>query len=190
MRTLVASVLACLSMFAGSKTLAADWPQWRGPGRDGVWSESGIIEKFATPHIEIRWRKPISSGFSGPTVANGRVYVTDAIRESEHMERVHCFEALTGKEIWTFSYPCDYGPISFRAGPRASALRAQRRRLVLAAVRRAGFRGRREAEARAAALPGLRFGAALRGGARRAAFAFLAAGRAGRAAVGAAAAGA
>ena len=121
MRTPVASVLACLSMLSASKTFAADWPQWRGPDRDGVWSESGIIEKFTTPHIELRWRTPISSGFSGPTVANGRVYVTDAITESEHVERVHCFEALTGKRNLDLPLPVRLWPDRISApdrGPR------------------------------------------------------------------------
>ena len=41
---------------------ADDWPQWRGPGRDGVWNETGIIEKFDTPVLKRRWTVPISSG--------------------------------------------------------------------------------------------------------------------------------
>ena len=39
---------------------ASDWPQ-RGPNRDGVWSETGIIEKFDTPEVKIRWRVPVFS---------------------------------------------------------------------------------------------------------------------------------
>ena len=57
---------------------ADDWPQWRGVNRDGVWNETGIIEKFDAPEVRIRWRVPVSSGYSGPTVADGRVFVTDS----------------------------------------------------------------------------------------------------------------
>ena len=67
-------------LFAACVTTPAvgdDWPQWRGPGRDGVWHETGIIEEFAGPRLALRWRAVISSGYSGPTVADGRVYVAD-----------------------------------------------------------------------------------------------------------------
>ena len=44
---------------------ADDWPQWRGPERDGVWRESGLVDKFAGPEVPIVWRAPIASGYSG-----------------------------------------------------------------------------------------------------------------------------
>ncbi|MHC4808214.1 MAG: PQQ-binding-like beta-propeller repeat protein, partial [Planctomycetota bacterium] len=58
---------------------AADWPQWRGSNRDGVWREKGIVQKFNAPQLPIRWRVKIANGYSGPTVASGRVYVTDRL---------------------------------------------------------------------------------------------------------------
>ena len=42
-----------------------DWPQWRGPDRDGVWHETGIIGKFPQPQIQPLWRTPMSGGYSG-----------------------------------------------------------------------------------------------------------------------------
>ncbi len=57
----------------------ADWPQWRGPNREGVWSEKGVIQKFEDPQLPIRWRVKIANGYSGPTVAQGRVYITDRL---------------------------------------------------------------------------------------------------------------
>ncbi len=56
---------------------ADDWPQWRGPTRDDVWKETGLVERFAGPRLPVRWRVDLGSGYSGPTVAEGRVYVTD-----------------------------------------------------------------------------------------------------------------
>ena len=58
---------------------ADDWPQWLGPNRDGVWRETGILEQFPKDGPKIRWRKAIGSGYAGPAVAAGRVYVTDRI---------------------------------------------------------------------------------------------------------------
>lgn len=109
-----------LTLFCSILPLQADeWPQWRGTHRDGVWNETGIIEKFAGPDIPIRWRVPIGSGYSGPSVANGRVYVTDRLTKPTQIERVHCFDAETGEQLWTFSYECAYR-IDYTAGPRAT----------------------------------------------------------------------
>lgn len=101
---------------------ADDWPQWRGPGRDGVWRESGIIERFPSTQIAIKWRAPIGSGYSGPTVAAGRVYVSDRVTKPTEIESVHCFEWQTGKTLWSYSYDCKYEGFGYRAGPRASVL--------------------------------------------------------------------
>lgn len=101
---------------------AADWPQWRGANRDGVWRESGLIERFDSPEIEAKWRVPIGAGYSGPTVADGRVYIHDRITDPEEMERVHCFDWKSGETVWKRAYPCRYEGFGYRAGPRASVL--------------------------------------------------------------------
>ena len=99
---------------------ADDWSQWRGANRDGVWKEKDVIEKFDGPEIKIRWRAPISNGYSGPTVANGRVYVMDRVVEPKERERVHCLDWETGKMLWTHAYDCAYRGFQFPNGPRAS----------------------------------------------------------------------
>ncbi len=99
---------------------ADDWPQWRGPNRDGVWRETGIVEKFSSPQLPIKWRVEIGPGYSGPTVAKGRVYITDRQVEPNQIERVHCFDENTGARIWSYSYDCPYGGVNYNAGPRAA----------------------------------------------------------------------
>jgi outer membrane protein assembly factor BamB len=111
-----------------------DWPQWMGPNRDAVWSETGILEQFPASGPKVLWRAPISSGYSGPAVAAGRVYVTDRILKPgatnpadpfnttmkvESTERVLCFDAKTGKELWKHEYDCTY-QISYPGGPRCT----------------------------------------------------------------------
>lgn len=99
MISLLRCTVVTVLFLATSVSFADDWPQWRGPNRDGVWRETGIVEKFETSEIKLKWRVPISSGYSGPTVAEGRVYVTDRVTELGEMERVHCFDWQTGKTL-------------------------------------------------------------------------------------------
>jgi outer membrane protein assembly factor BamB len=112
---------------------ADDWPQWLGPRRDAVWRETGIIKKFPAEGPSIRWRAPISGGYAGPAVADGRVYVTDrqlaagasnpanpfARGEIPGRERVLCLNAANGKLIWHHEYNCAY-TVSYSSGPRAT----------------------------------------------------------------------
>jgi outer membrane protein assembly factor BamB len=99
---------------------ADDWPQWRGPNRDGVWHETGLVDKFASDKLKLRWRVPVANGYSGPTVADGRVYVTDRLVEPKEIERIHCFDSRDGSTIWSHAYDCPYSGIGYPDGPRAS----------------------------------------------------------------------
>lgn len=113
-----ASLLVITSMVAATAR-GDDWPQWRGPTRDGVWRETGLVEKFAGPEVPIVWRVPVGSGYSGPSVAEGRVYLTDRVAEPTQQERVLCFDAATGKSLWTHAYDAQYR-VGYPAGPRAN----------------------------------------------------------------------
>ncbi len=116
----------------GGLVIADDWPQWLGPGRDDVWKETGIVEKFPAGGPKILWRVPLSGGYSGPAVAGGKVFVTDYVRESGDpkndpgaranltgKERVLCLRASDGKELWKHEYDCPY-KISYPSGPRTT----------------------------------------------------------------------
>ena len=62
----------------------------------------------------------MAGGYSGPTVAQGRVYVTDRLVEPAEVERIHCFDERDGSNIWTHSYDCSYSGVDYTDGPRAS----------------------------------------------------------------------
>ncbi|MHC4121482.1 MAG: PQQ-binding-like beta-propeller repeat protein [Planctomycetota bacterium] len=117
-RTLVLVAIVISTMVVSGR--GADWPQWRGPNRDGVWPEDGIVERFAQRQLPIRWRAKIGSGYSGPTVADRRVYVTDRVAVPKQLERVHCFDSIRGEKLWSHQYKCDYEQVAKRDGPRAS----------------------------------------------------------------------
>jgi outer membrane protein assembly factor BamB len=110
-----------------------DWPQWLGPQRDGVWRETGLVEKFPADGPQVRWRTPVGSGYTGPAVAQGRVFVMDrqlaagatnpgdpfAKTTIPGTERVLCLDAAGGKVLWKHEYECPY-TVSYPAGPRAT----------------------------------------------------------------------
>jgi outer membrane protein assembly factor BamB len=113
----------------------ADWPHWFGPQRDGVWHETGLIDKYPPGGPTILWRTPMGSGYSGPAVAGGRVYVMDRARAKDQAgkparhtrdgipgtEAVVCLDAATGKQIWKREYPCPY-QIAYPSGPRCTPI--------------------------------------------------------------------
>ncbi len=107
------------SLVLTSQIHADDWPQWRGINRDGVWKESGLLEKFPADGLKPTWEAPIGSGYCGPTVADGRVYVMDKITEPNEQERVLCFDESSGDLLWKHQYNTAY-EIQFAFGPRAS----------------------------------------------------------------------
>lgn len=127
------AVLFVILSFAGPGT-AADWPQWRGPDRDGVWREEGIVQSFADPELKPVWTASIGPGYSGPTVAGERVFLTDRVAEPEPQERVWCFDRLSGKPVWVHAYPCAYRDIDYALGPRAAVTVAEGRAFAYGAM--------------------------------------------------------
>lgn len=112
----------CLLWMAAAAARATDWPDWRGPDRDGRWKESGMVAAFPEPNLPRAWSVPVGPGYSGPTVAAGRVFLTDRIKEPVERERVLCLDARDGKTIWEHAYDCTYRKVGYPAGPRASVI--------------------------------------------------------------------
>lgn len=126
-------LLAILAVALSTTSLSADdWPQWMGPTRDGVYRETGVVERIPDAGLPVKWRVPLAGGYSGPAVAHGRVYVMDfvvkrgdVVNEPQQKvdldgaERILCLDEKTGKTIWTHEYPCKY-KISYPGGPRCT----------------------------------------------------------------------
>jgi outer membrane protein assembly factor BamB len=130
------SLLALCALAFAPAVRGDDWPQWMGPKRDNEWRETGIVEKFPAGGPKVLWRAPVSAGYSGPAVADGKVFVTDRVlakgaanpddpfdtkQKINSSERVLCLDAKTGKELWKHEYECPY-QISYPAGPRCTPL--------------------------------------------------------------------
>jgi outer membrane protein assembly factor BamB len=87
-----------------------------------MWGETGIAEKFDANELTPKWSVSIGSGYSGPTVSNGKVYLTDLIKNPSQTEGILCFDEETGKKLWEFRYSCEYSGVGYPAGPRASVI--------------------------------------------------------------------
>jgi outer membrane protein assembly factor BamB len=119
---LIKLILVLPGVFVFFSSVSQEWPDWRGANRDGIWKDTGIVTKFKTNTIALKWSIPCGTGYSGPTVSGGKVYLTDRIVKPAEAERVLCADASNGKIIWTYSYPCPYGNMSYPNGPRASVV--------------------------------------------------------------------
>jgi len=98
---------------------AADWPQWRGPGRDGV--IAGFTPPATWPqNLAQKWKVTVGVGDSSPILAGGKIYATGRVAADEV---TLCLDAATGKEVWRDSFaaaPAPTGPDKGHPGPRAT----------------------------------------------------------------------
>ena len=112
-----AVITILLSLLAG-KSHAADWPQFLGPTRNGISTETNLSSPWPTEGPPVVWQKKIGEGFSGPVVAANRVIL---FHRQTNKEIVECFDAKNGSPIWRFDYPTTYrDDFGFDEGPRAT----------------------------------------------------------------------
>ncbi|RKU13073.1 hypothetical protein C6502_04850 [Candidatus Poribacteria bacterium] len=77
----------------------AEWAQWRGPNRDGISSETGFLKNWSPEGPKVLWHIPLGDGYSGISIAQGKVYTMCAEGNDEF---VICLDASDGKEVWRF----------------------------------------------------------------------------------------
>lgn len=92
---------------------AADWPQWRGPDRDGISKETGIVDQFGASGPKVLWEAKVGLGFSSFVAGGGKVYATG---HADGKDTVFCFDVSNGKELWKYSYPAELGDKYFEGG--------------------------------------------------------------------------
>ena len=115
---------AALVLLAAS-SMGAEWPQFLGPTRDGVYSGSELAESWPRNGPPALWQAKVGEGFSGPVVSSGKVIVFHRVEDQEIVE---CLEALTGKSLWKTGYPTRYrDDFGFDEGPRATPAIADQR---------------------------------------------------------------
>ena len=120
MHRFLALVLS-LTLLASAAS-AQDWPQWRGPARDGSIS-AAIAPKAWPASLSRAWRAEVGEGYSSPVVANGRVFVHSR-RDPE--EFVMAVDLATGKPLWQQKYAAPFTKnqyaVSMAKGPHSTPL--------------------------------------------------------------------
>jgi outer membrane protein assembly factor BamB len=93
------------------------WTDFRGPNRDGVYSEAAISTDWPAQGPPRLWKQPIGGGYASISFGEGRAYTIEQRRDKE---AVTAYDPETGRELWAFSYPADFDEVLGGPGPRAT----------------------------------------------------------------------
>ena len=122
----VVRILAVLALVAASAVgWGQDWPQFRGPGRDGVVPGQESLPEFPAGGPRLVWERAVGSGFSAPAVAGERLLL---FHRQGGLEVVEALQGVDGERIWEFAYETTYkDDFGFENGPRATPVIANGR---------------------------------------------------------------
>ena len=127
MRSYVAMLVCVFAACAQAVSVSAeDWPQWRGTDRLALWQETGIVGELPDV-LSVKWSTELRSGYSGPAVANGRIFISDWLEDPDSRtldgtERALAIDEQTGEILWFHEWQTSYRmlSISYAIGPRAT----------------------------------------------------------------------
>jgi outer membrane protein assembly factor BamB len=93
-----------LFLGSGTAAVAADWPQFRGPDRDGISKETGLLQSWPDGGPKILWELEVGQGYSAAAIHKGRVFFND-YDEAKSEWLVRSVALDSGEELWTFREP-------------------------------------------------------------------------------------
>lgn len=111
------SRLLGLILLAAATTLRADWPQWRGPNRDGHTSPKDALPRTLSAEPKVLWRQPAGPGLASPIIVGDRVVVFDA---QDGQETLRSLDTKTGAERWRQSVDVPFSDSQGPTGPRCT----------------------------------------------------------------------
>jgi outer membrane protein assembly factor BamB len=107
--------LPVLALLAG-----ADWPQFMGPGRNGVSPEKALVLSWSDKGPPVLWSRAVGEGYSAPVVAGDRLILFHRVGDEEVVE---CLDPATGQPRWKYTYPTSYQDwLNKGNGPRSTPL--------------------------------------------------------------------
>src|SRR5687767_7945819 len=91
---------ATILFFVAAPLHAGDWPQWRGPNRDGISQETGLLKEWPKEGPKLLWQlKDIGSGYSTPAVVGDRLYLCS--NKGMDDEFVQALAVKDGTQAWS-----------------------------------------------------------------------------------------
>jgi len=85
-------------VFEAFGQVGSDWPQWRGPNRDGISKETGLLKQWSAGGPPLVWKATgAGGGYSSFSIANGRLYTMGLRGDREY---IIAFNVANGKEVW------------------------------------------------------------------------------------------
>ena len=107
----------CTLLFVSMCADASDWPTFGGLARDWISPETGWLAQWPAEGPRILWKAEVGIGFSSFTVVDGKVFTAGWAGEQD---TVYCFDAETGKSIWTYSYKAPLMDFAYEGGPHVT----------------------------------------------------------------------
>jgi outer membrane protein assembly factor BamB len=93
-------ILTFLALSAACTVTADDWPQWRGPNRNGTSKETGLLKQWPSEGPKLKWKvNDVGHGYSTPAVAAGRLYLLG--NDGLENEFVEALDAKDGRRLWS-----------------------------------------------------------------------------------------
>ncbi len=108
-----------------------DWTGFRGPNRDGVYTQTPVLAAWPLGGLKPLWRQPIGGGYASFAVARGKAYTIEQRRGNE---TVAAYDVATGRELWTHAWPALFTESLGGDGPRATPTWDQGRVYALGAT--------------------------------------------------------
>jgi outer membrane protein assembly factor BamB len=117
-KTAIASLIILLSLSAElAAQTSGNWPQWRGPNRDGISTETGLLKQWAAGGPPLVWKAAgAGTGYSSLAIVNGKIYTMGVRGDREY---VIAFDVATGKQAWATAHGAVYRD-SRGDGPRGT----------------------------------------------------------------------
>lgn len=96
---------------------AADWPQWRGPHRNGIADSAELLTVWPQEGPPVVWRAEVGAGFSSLAIAAGRAFT---MGNTDDVQSLWCLDAATGAVLWREDDPEPLDPNLFEGGPTST----------------------------------------------------------------------
>jgi outer membrane protein assembly factor BamB len=98
----------------------SDWSQFLGPHANGISDATGLLDTWPPSGPPVFWDKPVGSGYSAPSVRDGRLVLHHRVGDQEIVESM---EASTGHSLWAYRHPSEFiDPYGYNNGPRSTPL--------------------------------------------------------------------